>query len=48
MGRDSATEAEWKLLRFVAYEFIADGMSFQTKEEANGLYNPLTQHTQTT
>lgn len=33
MGRDSATEAEWKLLRFVAYEFIADGMSFQTKEE---------------
>lgn len=33
MGRASATEEEWGLLRFVAYEIIADGLSFDTKEE---------------
>lgn len=33
MGRDSASEEEWGLLRFVAYEFLADGMNFQSKEE---------------
>lgn len=33
MGRDSATEEEWNLLQFVAYEFIADGVSFNTKSE---------------
>ena len=33
MGRDSASVDEWKLLRFVAYEFLADGVSFSTKEE---------------
>lgn len=33
MGRDSATVGEWGLLRFIAYEFIAEGMVFQTKEE---------------
>lgn len=33
MGRDSASEDEWALLRFVAYEFLADGMSFQSKTE---------------
>ena len=33
MGRDSATQEEWGLLRFVAYKFIADGVEFVTKEE---------------
>lgn len=33
MGRDSASEDEWKLLRFVAYEFIAPDVHFQTKDE---------------
>lgn len=33
LGRASASEDEWKLLRFVAYEFIAEGMTFQTKDE---------------
>ena len=33
MGRDSASEDEWRLLRFVAYEFIAEGMHFQSKQE---------------
>lgn len=33
MGRDSATSEEWGLLRFVAYEFLADDMHFQTKSE---------------
>lgn len=33
MGRDSATEEEWSLLRFVAYEFLADGVGFNSKEE---------------
>lgn len=33
MSRDSASEEEWGLLRFVAYEFIAEDMHFQTKQE---------------
>ena len=33
MGRDSASETEWGLLRFVAYEFISDDCAFSTKEE---------------
>jgi len=33
MGRDSASEEEWGLLTFVAYEFIADGVYFSSKEE---------------
>ena len=33
MGRDSASEEEWGLLRFVAYEFLADDMHFQSKAE---------------
>ena len=33
MGRDSASEEEWALLDFVAYEFLADGVSFSSKEE---------------
>lgn len=33
MGRASASEDEWRLLRFVAYEFIADDMHFQSKAE---------------
>lgn len=33
MGRDSASEAEWGLLHFVAYEFLAPDMSFQSKSE---------------
>lgn len=33
MGRDSATPDEWALLDFIAYEFIADGVTFNTKEE---------------
>ena len=33
MSRDSASEDEWKLLRFVAYEFLAPGMTFQSKDE---------------
>lgn len=33
MSRDSASEDEWKLLRFVAYEFLAPDMHFQTKQE---------------
>lgn len=33
MGRDSASEEEWGLLSFVAYEFIAEGVSFQSKAE---------------
>jgi NAD-dependent DNA ligase len=33
MGRASASEDEWRLLRFVAYEFIAEDMHFQSKSE---------------
>ena len=33
MLRDSATEEEWGLLDFVAYKIIADGFTFETKEE---------------
>lgn len=33
IGKASGTEEEWGLLRFVAYEFLADGMTFQSKEE---------------
>lgn len=33
MGRDSATEDEWRLLKFVAYEFLADDMNFNNKQE---------------
>lgn len=33
MSRDSASEEEWGLLRFVAYEFLADGMTFNSKSE---------------
>lgn len=33
MGRASASEDEWRLLRFVAYEFIADGVSHASKSE---------------
>lgn len=33
MGRASASEDEWRLLRFVAYEFIAEGVTFQSKSE---------------
>lgn len=32
MGRDSASPEEWGLLRFVAYEFLADGVEFPTKQ----------------
>lgn len=31
MGRDSASPEEWGLLKFVAYEFVADGVTFTTK-----------------
>lgn len=41
MGRDSATEEEWGLLHFVAYEFLADGMSFQSKSEEYGFLEEL-------
>lgn len=33
MGRESASPEEWKLLAFVAYEFIAEDMHFQSKSE---------------
>lgn len=33
MSRDSASEEEWGLLRFVAYEFLADDMTFNSKAE---------------
>lgn len=33
MGRDSASEDEWALLSFVAYEFLAEDMTFQSKSE---------------
>lgn len=33
MGRDSASEEEWGLLHFVAYEFLAPDMTFQSKSE---------------
>lgn len=33
MGRDSASETEWGLLSFVAYEFLAPDMHFQSKSE---------------
>ena len=33
MGRDSASEEEWGLLHFVAYEFLADGVTFNSKSE---------------
>ena len=32
MGRDSATEDEWRLLNFVAYEFLDNEITFDTKE----------------
>jgi hypothetical protein len=32
MSRDSATVKEWKLLKFVAYEFLAEGNSFSSKD----------------
>lgn len=36
MGRDSASKEEWALLHFVAYEFLADGMAFQSKSDEYG------------
>lgn len=33
MSRDSATDDEIKLLRFVAYKIIMDGLTFKTKED---------------
>lgn len=33
MGRDSASKEEWELLHFVAYEFLAPDMNFQSKSE---------------
>lgn len=33
MGRDSGTEEEWGLLHFVAYEFLAEGVEFASKQE---------------
>lgn len=33
MGRASASEDEWRLLRFVAYEFLGEDMHFQSKSE---------------
>lgn len=33
LGSDESSEDEWGLLQFVAYEFIANGMTFETKQE---------------
>lgn len=33
LGRASASKEEWNMLHFVAYEFIADGITFNSKEE---------------
>lgn len=33
MGRDSASPEEWGLLKFVAYEFVADDVTFTTKAD---------------
>lgn len=33
MGRASASREEWGLLHFVAYEFLADGVTFSSKSE---------------
>ena len=41
MGRDSATEDEWKLLNFVAYEFLAENESFNTKEDEYNFLSDL-------
>lgn len=41
MGRDSASPEEWGLLNFVAYEFLADDMVFQTKSEEYELLEDL-------
>lgn len=41
MGRDSASEAEWGLLSFVAYEFLAENESFNTKEDEYNFLSDL-------
>ena len=41
MGRASASEDEWKLLRFVAYEVICDDLSFSTKDEEYNFLSDL-------
>lgn len=41
MSRDSASEEEWGLLTFVAYEFIAPGFNFNTKEEEYSFLSDL-------
>ena len=33
MGRDSASEEEWGLLQFVAYELLGENIDFDTKDE---------------
>lgn len=33
LGKASASEEEWGMLHFVAYELIADGITFSTKDE---------------
>lgn len=33
LGRDSASEEEWNMLHFVAYELVADGIVFDSKDE---------------
>lgn len=33
MGRDSASEEEWSLLSFIAYEFVCEGFIFSSKAE---------------
>lgn len=41
MGRDSASEEEWNLLSFVAYEFLAPGEDFNTKEDEYNFLSDL-------
>ena len=41
MGRESASEEEWGLLRFVAYEFVSDGFEFDSKEKEYEFLNDL-------
>lgn len=41
MGRDSASEEEWGLLSFVAYEFLAPGEAFNTKEDEYNFLSDL-------
>lgn len=33
LGAAGASEDQWRLLKFIAYEFLADGVSFGSKEE---------------